>query len=107
MPQLEDLAKSDLTRGIAIGLGAAVLIPIAAVVLAPYLKPAARTALKFGILGLEKAREAAASLAETLEDMNAEVQDELRAARAARHAAPEPAEPTISPRDGSPRDTAA
>ena len=106
MSQMEDLAKSDLTRGIAIGLGAAVLIPIAAVVLAPYLKPAARTALKLGILGLEKAREAAASLAETLEDVNAEVQDELRAARAARHAASEPADPSISPGNGNPRDTA-
>jgi hypothetical protein len=106
MPQLDDLAKSDLTRGIAIGLGAAVLIPIAAVALAPYLKPAARTALKLGILGIEKAREAAASLAETLEDVSAEVQDELRAARAERNAAPEPPEPAISPSNGSARDAA-
>jgi hypothetical protein len=82
MPQVDDLAKNDLARGIAIGVGAAVLIPMAAVALAPYLKPAARTAIKLGILALEKAREAAAELAETLEDVTAEVQDELRAARA-------------------------
>jgi hypothetical protein len=106
MPQLDDLAKSDLTRGIAIGLGAAVLIPIAAVALAPYARPAARTALKLGILGLAKAREAAASLAETLEDLSAEVQDELRAARAERSAAAQPSESTSSPANGSPRDAA-
>lgn len=82
MPQVDDLAKNDLARGIAIGVGAAVLIPMAAVALAPYLKPAARTAIKLGILTLEKAREVAAELAETLEDVTAEVQDELRAARA-------------------------
>jgi hypothetical protein len=82
MPQVDDLAKNDLARGIAIGVGAAVLIPMAAVALAPYLKPAARTAIKLGILALEKAREVAAELAEILEDVTAEVQDELRAARA-------------------------
>jgi hypothetical protein len=82
MPQADDLAKNDLARGIAIGVGAAVLIPMAAVALAPYLKPAARTAIKLGILALEKAREVAAELAETLEDVTAEVEDELRAARA-------------------------
>jgi hypothetical protein len=82
MPQVEDLAKNDLARGIVIGVGAAVLIPMAAVALAPYLKPAARTTIKLGILVVEKAREVAAELAETLEDVTAEVQDELRAARA-------------------------
>jgi hypothetical protein len=86
MPQLDDLAKNDLARGIAIGIGAAVLIPVAAIALAPYLKPAARTALKLGILALEKVREAAAELGETIEDVSAEVQDELRAARAERSA---------------------
>ena len=82
MPQLDELAKNDLTRGIMIGIGAAVLIPVAAIALAPYLKPAARTVLKLGILALEKARETAAEIGETIEDVAAEVQDELRAARA-------------------------
>ena len=98
MPQVDDLAKNDLARGIAIGVGAAVLIPMAAVALAPYLKPAARTAIKLGILALEKAREAAAELAETLEDVTAEVQDELRAARAG---AAQDQVPTDSPSEGT------
>jgi len=98
MPQVDDLAKNDLARGIAIGVGAAVLIPMAAVALAPYLKPAARTAIKLGILALEKAREAAAELAETLEDVTAEVQDELQAARAG---ATQDQIPTDSPSEGA------
>jgi hypothetical protein len=81
MAQLDELAKNDFARGLAIGLAAAVLIPAAAVVLAPYWRPAARSALKVGILALEKAREAGAELAELVEDVTAEVQEELRASR--------------------------
>lgn len=81
MAQLEELGKNDLARGVAIGLAAAVLIPAAAVILAPYWRPAARSALKLGIRALEKAREAGAELAELVEDVAAEVQEELRADR--------------------------
>lgn len=81
MAQLDELAKNDFARGLAIGLAAAVLIPAAAVVLAPYWRPAARSALKVGILALEKAREAGAELAELVEDVAAEVQEDLRASR--------------------------
>jgi hypothetical protein len=80
-----------LARGVLIGVTAAVLIPVAAVALAPYWRPAARSALKLGILALEKAREAGAELTELVEDVAAEVQDDLRNARGS--AAEERAEP--------------
>jgi glycerol kinase len=82
MAQLDELGKNELARGVAIGVAAAVLIPAAAIMLAPYWRPAARSALKLGIRALEKAREAGAELAELVEDVTAEVQDELRTARA-------------------------
>ncbi|MCF8017100.1 MAG: DUF5132 domain-containing protein, partial [Chromatiaceae bacterium] len=69
MANLDELGKSGLGRGIAIGLGAALLIPVAAVALAPYLRPAARATLRFGILAAEKAREAAAEIAEVVDDV--------------------------------------
>lgn len=81
MAQLEELGKNDLARGVAIGLAAAVLIPAAAIALAPYWRPAVRSALRLGILALERTREAGAELAELVEDVAAEVQEELRAAR--------------------------
>lgn len=92
MPQLDDLGKGDLARGVLIGVTAAVLVPVAVVALAPYWRPAARSALRLGILALEKAREVGAELTELVEDVAAEVQEELRSAHAP--AAAEPAEPT-------------
>lgn len=81
MAQLDDLKKGDLPGGAAIVVAAAVLIPVAAVALAPYWRPAARSALKWGILALEKAREVGAEFTELVEDVAAEVQEELRASR--------------------------
>jgi hypothetical protein len=92
MAQLENVGKSGLVRGIAIGLGAAVLIPVAAKAVAPFIRPATRSVLKFGLVAFEKAREAAGELSETVEDMAAEVREELRAERAAGEAATTPEE---------------
>jgi hypothetical protein len=64
-----------------LGVGLAVLVPIAATAMAPMLRPMARSALKAGMIALERGREAAAELGEMVEDVMAEVQDELRAAR--------------------------
>jgi hypothetical protein len=83
MASLDDMFRSDLGKGIALGIGAALLVPVAATVLAPVLKPAARTALKAGMLAFERGRETFAELGEMMEDMVAETQAELRAAREA------------------------
>jgi hypothetical protein len=84
MSQIDDLvANNSFLKGVALGLGAAVLVPVAALALAPVARPMMRGALKAGILAYEKGREAAAELAEMVDDLVAEVQEELREERAA------------------------
>jgi hypothetical protein len=73
MAGLKDLLKSDLAKGVAIGLGVAA----AGVMLTPALRPMTRAALKSGILLVEKGREWMAEASEQLEDMVAEVRAEL------------------------------
>lgn len=85
--------SSDTAKGIAIGLGAALLAPLA-LAAAGVGRPAARAAVKAGLLMLEKGRETAAELAEIAEDLLAEAQAEIEAERAAAAggAAPQTAE---------------
>jgi hypothetical protein len=73
MASLQDVLKSDITKGVAIGLGVAA----ASLVLFPALRPAARAAIKSGILLFEKGREWAAEAGEQIEDLVAEVRAEL------------------------------
>jgi hypothetical protein len=67
MPQLTNLAKSKAVRNTAIGIGVAVLVPVAVTFLAPYVRPAARSVVKAGLLALEKGKEVAAELREERE----------------------------------------
>ncbi len=83
MPSPLDLATNDFAKGVAIGIGIAVLVPFALAALAPALKPIARAALKAGLLAAEKGREMLAELSETVQDVAAETQMELREARLA------------------------
>jgi hypothetical protein len=73
--------SNDVTKGIAIGAGLVLLVPLAAVTLAPIARPLLRQALKTGMLAYEKGQEALAEFGETFEDVAAEVQAELREAR--------------------------
>jgi hypothetical protein len=87
MAQLNELLKSDFlknptVRNTAIGIGVAILLPIVAKAAAPYVRPVARSALKIGIVAYEKGREAVAEAGEIIEDMVAEVREELRQQRA-------------------------
>ena len=76
------MARSDeLLRGVAIGLGAAVLVPVALMALAPIVRPVARSALKSVMRAYEKSREAVEELHEVVDDVKAEVEEELREAR--------------------------
>lgn len=68
-----NLFKSDVGKGIAIGLG----IGAVGLVLVPALRPAAKAALKSGILLFEKGREMAAEAGEALEDIVAEARADL------------------------------
>jgi hypothetical protein len=87
MPQLNTFAKSKAVRNTAIGVGVAVLVPVAITFLAPYVRPAARSVVKAGLVVLEKTKEAAAEVGEVMEDLVAEVRDELREEREAALAA--------------------
>jgi hypothetical protein len=71
------LRNDDLLKGVAIGIGAAILVPVVIVALAPIVKPLARSALKSGILAYEKFRESVEEFGETVEDMVAEVEEEM------------------------------
>jgi hypothetical protein len=75
--------NDDLLKGVAIGIGAAILVPVAIAALAPVVKPLARSAMKSGILAYEKLRESVEAFGETVEDMVAEVEEEMIDAQAA------------------------
>ena len=69
--------NDDLLKGVAIGIGAAILVPLVIAALAPVVKPLARSAMKSGILAYEKLRESVEAFGETVEDMVAEVEEEM------------------------------
>ncbi len=71
------LRNDDLVRGVAIGVGIAVLVPLAIVTLAPIVKPLARSAMKAGIRAYEKGRESLEEFGETVDDIIAEVEEEM------------------------------
>jgi hypothetical protein len=80
MPVIDNLIKSDTGKGIAIGLGVAILAPVAIAVLSGAARPIARAALKSGILLYEKGREKVAEFEETLDDLTAEARAEMEQA---------------------------
>lgn len=80
MPQL---FNKPLVRNTAIGVGVAIAVPVAVAVLAPYLRPAARSLVKAGLMIAERGREVTAELGEAMDDLVAEVREELRDERAA------------------------
>lgn len=77
MPSIEDIIKSDITKGAAIGVGAALVAVAAIPAIMQAGRPLARVALKSGILLFEKGREVMAEAGETFEDLVAEVKAEL------------------------------
>ena len=78
MPRLEDAFSSDLVKGLTIGAGLAVLVPLAVSLATGAGRPALRRALKSGLVLLERGRETLAETGEAIEDLLAEVQAELR-----------------------------
>ena len=76
------MARSDdLIKGIALGVGVAMLVPVVIATLAPVVRPMARQALKAGIRVYEKGRETVEEFNETVDDIVAEVEEELIDAR--------------------------
>lgn len=77
MAGIEDLFKGETGKGLAIGVGVALLAPVVLPALAGLAKPFARAAIKAGIIAFEKGREAAAEFGEVMEDLVAEARAEI------------------------------
>jgi hypothetical protein len=83
MSIVDNFLKGDTGKGIAIGIGVAVLAPVAIAVLSGAARPVARSALKSGILLYEKGREKVSEFGEIIEDLTAEAQAEMEQSHAA------------------------
>jgi hypothetical protein len=81
MKQLTAILKSSTTKNLAVNLTAAIVVPIVVGIVAPYVRPVGRSVLKTGILAVEKLRETASEFGELVDDLTAEVQDELQQRR--------------------------
>lgn len=81
MKQLDVILKSNAMKGLAVNLTAAIVVPIAVRALAPLVRPLARSTLKAGVIVYEKMRETAAEFGEMVDDVVAEVHEEMQDAR--------------------------
>jgi hypothetical protein len=83
--------NSHLVTGLAIGAAAVVLGPVLLPAIARVAKPLAKTAIKAGLVAMERGRDTLTELGEVAEDVMAEARAELAeeaaAAQAAREAA--------------------
>ncbi len=78
------MAQGDnFLKGVGIGIGAAVLVPVVVSALTPIVRPMVRSAFKVGVLGYEKLRETVEEMGEVVDDMVAEVREEMIEAREA------------------------
>jgi len=77
MAGVGDFLKSDIAKGLAIGVGVAVTVPIALAALSGVGRPFTRALLKSGMILVEKGRESVAEVGEVIEDMVAEAKVEM------------------------------
>lgn len=73
----DSIFSANTAKGLMIGVGAAVVAPVAASALSGVGRPVARAAIKSGILFYDKGRETLAEVGEVFEDLVAEAQAEL------------------------------
>ncbi len=76
-----------MATGLAVGIAAAFLRPLWLPVMARWGRPAAKAAIKQGVLAYELGRERVSELGENVSDLVAEAQVELAADRASQHLA--------------------
>jgi hypothetical protein len=69
--------SKNIVTGLAIGIGAAIVGPTVVPALARVLKPAAKAAIKGGLVLYEKGKETFAEVGEVVEDIVAEAKAEL------------------------------
>jgi hypothetical protein len=93
MSIVEDALKGNVVTGLAIGVGAALLVPAVMPLLVGVVRPIAKAAIKSGFILYEWGREYVAEAGELASDLVAEAKAELAAIPAgAAAAAEEPAE---------------
>ena len=81
MNQLEALLRKAAKNEWVVNLTVAIVVPIVVNAVAPYVRPVGRSVLKTGIIAVEKLRETASEFGELVDDVTAEVQDELKQRR--------------------------
>lgn len=81
MKQLEAILKNAAKNEFVVNLTVAIVVPIVVNAVAPFVRPVGRSVLKTGIMAVEKLRETASEFGELVEDLTAEVQDELQQRR--------------------------
>ncbi len=69
--------RQDLLTGAAIGIGLTVLVPVVVAAALPVVRPLARSAMKAGIRVYERGREALEEFNEAVDDVRAEVEQEM------------------------------
>ncbi|MEW6427359.1 MAG: DUF5132 domain-containing protein [Thermodesulfobacteriota bacterium] len=77
MGLLENVTKNKVLTGLAIGVGASILLPKLLPVLAESARPLIKGLLKSGVLCFEKGKEMIAEVGESTEDLWAEIKMEL------------------------------
>jgi hypothetical protein len=89
--------SSDKLKGFAAGVGISVVTPLVLTALATVARPAARAAIKAGLVLYERGREKVAEVSEVIEDLVAEAQAELEESRGELHETIAETEEAISP----------
>ncbi|MFO8003116.1 DUF5132 domain-containing protein [Thioalkalivibrio sp.] len=77
------LLNGDTAKGVMIGVGLVLTAPLLLAAVGGFGRPAARAAVKAGLLAYEKGMETAAELGELVEDLFAEAEAEIESERAA------------------------
>lgn len=77
------LLNGDTAKGVMIGVGLVLTAPLLLAAVGGFGRPAARAAVKAGLLAYEKGMETATEFGELVEDLLAEAEAEIEAERAA------------------------
>ena len=81
MKQLDAILKNAAKNELLVNLTVAIVVPIVVNAVAPFVRPVGRSILKTGIMAIANIRETASEFGELVEDLTAEVQDELQQRR--------------------------
>lgn len=88
--------RDDVLKGTAIGIGLTVLVPVTIAIVIPVVRPIVRSAVKAGIHVYERGREVVQEFGEAVEDVRAEVQQELFDAREGQEGLEVPKKPSAA-----------